>query len=151
MKNKHAMNALLFLVISVAPMTAETDHDRALRLENQLVSPCCYSEPVARHMSETAIKMREEIKQRVSEGQSDQEILDHYRELYGIRVLAEPPGTSGWILYIAPIAAVVLGNLVVYSLIKAWTRRPQEHKASSLALSDEYRVKLEQELRDLDS
>lgn len=82
----------LSLLCGAAP-TAD-QRERIHKLENSLIAPCCYSELVSRHNSEVAAKMRLEIAAWVTEGKSDREILDTYKELYGLRVLAEPEGPA---------------------------------------------------------
>ncbi len=56
-----------------------------------MLAPCCYAEPVARHQSEIAVKMRLEIQSWVNTGKTDEEILAVYKAQYGARVLAPPP------------------------------------------------------------
>jgi len=41
--------------------TAEKQQARVERLEHAVLAPCCYTEPVAIHQSEIAVKMRLEI------------------------------------------------------------------------------------------
>jgi cytochrome c-type biogenesis protein CcmH/NrfF len=79
------------LLVHGADLTAE-QRARIHKLENSLLAPCCYSEVVARHNSEVAVKMQIEIAAWVTGGQSDQEILDAYKKRYGLRVLRERDG-----------------------------------------------------------
>lgn len=75
-------------ITTVSPQELQPkDMARVKKLEESLLAPCCYGEPVSRHMSEVAFQMREEIVERVQAGQSDQDILEHYKLLYGEQVL----------------------------------------------------------------
>ncbi|MCZ2073609.1 MAG: cytochrome c-type biogenesis protein CcmH [Bryobacterales bacterium] len=115
---------VLFLSLMALPCTARAEtagrKARIERLENMVLSPCCYAEPVARHQSEVAIKMRLEIQNWVNTGKTDQEILAAYKDRYGERVLAPPPRdvrmwTDGipWIL-------TLLGGAGVVWLLARW-------------------------------
>ena len=70
--------------------TAQEPHTRIQRLEKAVLAPCCYTETVAQHQSEIAVKMRVEIAKWVEEGRTDEEILDTYSKLYGAKVLVDP-------------------------------------------------------------
>ena len=60
-------------------------------------------------MSEIAFQMRKEITEKVTAGQSDREILDYYKQLYGERVLMEPEGAKRIVLYSIPILIALAG------------------------------------------
>jgi cytochrome c-type biogenesis protein CcmH/NrfF len=113
--------ALLLTVVYAAP----EQRDRITQLENALLAPCCYSEPVARHNSEIAVKMRAEITTWVSEGKSDREILDTYKKLYGLRVLTEPEGATWWWSNIVPWAVLLAGTLTAVQILRKWRRSPR--------------------------
>lgn len=101
-------------VAAVSPQELQPkDMARVKRLEESLLSPCCYGEPVSRHMSEVAFQMRKEIAERVQAGQSDQEILDHYKLLYGEQVLVEPDGRKKVVLYSLPVLISIAGLGIV--------------------------------------
>ena len=68
---------------------------RIARLQDAVLAPCCYTEPVSRHQSEIALKMRIEIAKWVSAGKTDREILGAYIDLYGSKVLVDPRSKPG--------------------------------------------------------
>jgi cytochrome c-type biogenesis protein CcmH/NrfF len=78
---------LALLPALVLAETAEKQQARVERLEHAVLAPCCYTEPVAIHQSEIAVKMRLEIAKWVAAGRSDREIIDTYVGLYGSKVL----------------------------------------------------------------
>lgn len=96
---------------------------RIRRIEDSLLAPCCYSEPVSKHRSEVALKMKKEISAWVAAGKSDQEILDTYKRLYGVRVLIEPEGVLRWWVYTVPTLAVAMGLVVTVILLRRWRSR----------------------------
>jgi len=72
---------LLVLALLPSLVIAETAQQQQLRvdhLEHAVLAPCCYTEPVAIHRSEIAVKMRLEIAKSVAAGRSDREIIDTY-------------------------------------------------------------------------
>jgi cytochrome c-type biogenesis protein CcmH len=59
-------------------------------IEDNLIAPCCWSQPVSEHYSEVADQIRQEVHAMVAEGKSRDEILDFYVAKYGERILATP-------------------------------------------------------------
>jgi cytochrome c-type biogenesis protein CcmH len=96
---------------------------RILRLQKSLLAPCCWSEAVATHRSEVSLTMRAEIARMVAEGKTDNQILDHYKQQYGVRILVEPEGSQWWWMHLIPMLAIALGVLGVLLLIRR-LRRP---------------------------
>jgi cytochrome c-type biogenesis protein CcmH/NrfF len=99
-------------------MNGQPQEQRIRRLEQVLLAPCCYSEPVAVHRSQAAAEMRLEIARFVKEGKSDRDIIDHYKQQYGARVLIEPEGELRFWVYLLPPVAVVIGLAIVVLVIR---------------------------------
>lgn len=93
----------------IQSVAGDLQTSRIKALEEAVLAPCCYSEPVSRHRSEIALQMKVEIARWVREGKSDREILDTYKQRYGARVLVEPEGARWWWMHIIPWIAVLLG------------------------------------------
>lgn len=83
--------------------------ERVRNLERKLIAPCCWSEPVATHRSEIALKMKAEIAAFVAAGKTDEEILEIYKQRYGMRILIEPEGARWWWTNVVPLIALALG------------------------------------------
>jgi len=116
---------LLFVGLTAhaaAPEAAPSEAARINKLDNSLLAPCCFGEPVSRHMSDVAIQMRKEIAERVAAGESDREILDHYKELYGEEILVEPEGTKRVVLYTLPVMVLFVGFAVVLAFLRHATK-----------------------------
>ncbi len=95
---------------------------RVKRLEEKLMAPCCWAESVAVHRSEVAAEMRAGIETMVAEGRTDREILDHYKAIYGERVLMEPEGAARVWVYTIPIVVGVAGVWLVVWIIRRMMR-----------------------------
>ncbi len=112
-------------LVAGLPLLAQAGGDQRQRiekLENSLLAPCCYSEPVARHTSDVAFAMRAEIEQFVASGKSDQEILDLYTQRYGARILVEPQGARWWWMHVVPVAVLAFGFVAVALVLRKWLR-----------------------------
>jgi len=79
---------------------------------------------------DTAKAMLVEIEQRVSKGESDDQILQAFVQTYGTRVYAEPP-KSGFSLvaWAMPSVYLVLGTVLVIFVISRWRKRPAQAAA----------------------
>ena len=119
---------LLFLALLPSLVHAETveqQQARADRLEHAVLAPCCYTEPVAIHQSEIAVKMRLEIAKWVAAGRSDREIIDTYVGLYGSKVLVDPRTVPrAWMTFF-PWLVLIMGVFLVAWLLKRWRAVPR--------------------------
>lgn len=136
-KAAHALALCLGAVMLAATAQAGPTPEQEARirkLQQDLLAPCCYSEPVSRHNSDIAMKMRAEISTQVIEGRSDREILDAYKQQYGLRVLAEPEGAKWWWEHIVPWTVLAFGALIVVLVLRHWMRtRPAVAPGGALA------------------
>ena len=147
--------SLLLTLISGPPTTvpapSPSQSERILHLEDALLAPCCYRQPVRVHMSDAAVEMRDEIVGMVLSGQSDREILDHYKELYGPRILVEPEGKTRTALYSFPFMSTVAGVLLVMFFLRQWVFKRSELRTSNHFSSEaleQYRAKVRAAVRD---
>jgi cytochrome c-type biogenesis protein CcmH/NrfF len=98
--------------------------ERIERLEAAILAPCCYTQTVALHQSEVAVKIRLEIARSVDQGKADDEILAAYVSQYGKKVLVDPKTLPrSWMLVI-PWAVVGLGTLSAACIVWHWQTRP---------------------------
>lgn len=112
--------SLTLLPLLALAETAEQPQARVARLEHAVLAPCCYTESVAIHQSEIALKMRLEIAKWVAAGESDQEILNTYAGLYGRKVLVDPRTMPrGWTPFF-PWLVLILGVFLVAWLLRHW-------------------------------
>ena len=127
---------LLFLALLTSLGGADTVDQRQARiehLEHAVLAPCCYTESVAVHQSEIALKMRLEIAKWVDMGKSDREVLDTYVGLYGSKVLVDPRTIPAWWTPWVPWIALAMGTVLLTWFLKRW--RPKvgaSHSASDL-------------------
>ena len=58
----------------------------------------------------------------VAEGRTDRQILDHFKQQYGERILVEPEGARWWVMNVVPLSMLACGLLVVGLVLRKWLR-----------------------------
>jgi cytochrome c-type biogenesis protein CcmH len=111
-----AASAMLF---SNAPSEPE---QRAAKLGERFMAPCCWQESLARHVSPLANEMKAEIREAIAAGKSDAEIEAAFVTRFGRRILVEPQGSQGRVLTAVPVLVLVLGAIWVGWLLRRWAR-----------------------------
>ena len=93
---------------------------RAQAVARQLTCPVCSGQSVADSTSVVATQMRQEIRRMLQEGRSEQEILSHYVDLYGLWILARPPARGLYVLlWLLPAVTAVAAAALTFG------RRPR--------------------------
>ena len=156
---------LLFLVIGIASFLAAsavyaqdgqpvspTDDD-VLRVAKQLYCPVCPNTPLDVCETKACQDWRAQIRDQLSQGWTDQQIINYFVTQYGERVLAEPrrKGFTSLVWFL-PLVVVLLGLGIVYEVLKNWRKqKPVPAVISSVPrISDEVLKRIEREIRELD-
>jgi cytochrome c-type biogenesis protein CcmH len=117
---------------------------------DNLIAPCCWTQPVSQHYSEVAEKIRKEVHEMVAAGKSRDEILASYVSRYGERILAAPrPKGFNLLVYILPWLALVAGAWLLIILLKK-LRTPAAAPAPSPLPDSRYASVIEKEMKDLE-
>ncbi len=131
--------------------TPPTD-DEVNAVAHKLYCPVCESTPLDVCPTEACRDWRELIRTMLSEGKTEDEILQHFVDQYGDRVLAQPPLTGlNWLIYLLPPAIILAGAILLFRSLKEWTK-PKAASAGSgegrgEVSSDDYVARLEEELK----
>jgi cytochrome c-type biogenesis protein CcmH len=122
-----------------APGTETVNFDTyvkgAAELEGKIIAPCCWTQTIDIHGSPASTALRQEIRQRLTAGESSEAIESSLVQRYGSKILAVPVGSqlgsAGGFLIVAMGAAGV-GAVV---LLRRWQRRskPTEGAATKPA------------------
>ncbi len=99
---------------------------QALDLEHQLMAPCCYGGTVAGHDSEPVRQMRQDIRERLRQGMTPEQIKDAYVAQFGEQILAAPP-TRGFhmIAYILPPLILAIGLFILVLFLRRFKKHPE--------------------------
>ncbi len=157
--NKHTSLALILIVfaILITPLTAlaqdanpdpPTD-DEVNAIARELFCPVCENVPLDVCGTQACAQWRDLIREKLSQGWSEDEIKQYFVDQYGARVLSEPPRQGlNWLVYIVPPAAFLLGVFVLFKGIQSWRRtEPDELLDLDEKIEDEYTARLEEELK----
>jgi cytochrome c-type biogenesis protein CcmH len=153
---------LLLLVVfaallMVSPALAEEpvptpSDDEVNAIAKNMYCPVCENIPLDVCGTQACAQWRAEIKDKLIQGWSEQEIYDYFALKYGDRVLAEPPLHGlNWLFYIVPPVAILLGILFLSRGYRTW-RKPIEELAGEVPPSppegqNEYLSQMEEELK----
>jgi cytochrome c-type biogenesis protein CcmH len=146
----------LFTGIVLAQGNNPPTDDEVNAVAHKLYCPVCESTPLDVCPTEACRDWRELIRTMLAEGKTEDEIIKHFEEQYGARVLAEPPKEGFyWLVYLLPPAVILAGAVVLFRSLKEWTKpkaaAPVSGGAGSASSSspekDEYVSRFEEELK----
>lgn len=151
---KKGVSFLAIILWSVASLGADDKEisDKAREIEDNLIAPCCWSQPVSQHDSEAAQQIRKEVPEMVAAGKSRDEIMNYYVAKYGERILATPrPRGFNTLVYILPWAALILGAWFLIVLLKKLrTHQPLAPVSEAPLPPERYAAVIDKEIQELD-
>jgi cytochrome c-type biogenesis protein CcmH len=140
------------MLYAITALGAENRQDAkmAREIEDNLIAPCCWSQPVSQHYSEASEKIRKEVREMVAAGKSRDEILDYFVSQYGERILAAPRARGfNALAYVLPWAGLILGaGLLIVILRKL--RSPVAVSGPPPLPDARYASIVDKEVKDLD-
>ncbi len=129
-----------------------TDND-VIRVAKQLYCPVCPNTPLDVCETKACEDWRAQIRDQLSKGWTDQQIIDYFVTQYGERVLAEPQ-RKGFtsLVWFLPLIVVLVGVGVVYEILRNWHKqKPAPARAVPLPeIPEAIRQKIEREIQELD-
>lgn len=142
---------MVFLALPAANTYAATVEDVA----NQLICQCGCTQVLSK-CAEPVCTTREEMKglirEKLNQGRTQQEIIQSFVAKYGEKVLASPSKTGfNLTVWLAPIAAILLGGVVIYATVKKMLRHGKQTVEITAVPEKEdeaYRRRLEKDLKD---
>lgn len=158
-----ALAALVVMagIFAATPAIAQDDNPAPTPSDNEvnaiaknMYCPVCENIPLDVCGTQACTQWREQIRELLSEGYTEEEIYDYFVQLYGDRVLAEPPRRGfNWLVYILPPVAFLAGVYVLYRGFKSWQKPIEEleEEAAQVLQTDEYVSRLEEELKKRES
>ena len=126
-----ALGALVLgaLVWAAWPSGGElTRAERAREVTSDLRCPDCEALSVAESSTPTARAIRADVRRRIEDGQSDDEIRQAYIERYGESILLDPEGSGlGVLIWGLPAVVLVLGAGGLALALRRWKSEPRLH------------------------
>ena len=94
------------------------------RVAKQLYCPVCPNTPLDVCETKACQDWRAQIRDQLSEGWTDQQIIDYFVAQYGERVLAEPQ-RKGFtsLVWFLPLIVVIVGVGIVYEILRNWRKQ----------------------------
>jgi cytochrome c-type biogenesis protein CcmH len=115
----------------------------------QLRCVVCQNLSVADSPSEMASQMRAIIRERLTAGESPADVQRYFVDRYGEWILLSPPRRGfNLLVWLLPLAAVVVGLATTAALVWRWSHRPHAARAMPVvdpAMSERIRRELERE------
>jgi cytochrome c-type biogenesis protein CcmH len=88
----------------------------------QLRCPVCQGSSIQESPSAEATAMKEIVRERLSKGESEDEIKAYFVSRYGDWILLAPPAHGiNLLVYILPVVLLAAGGFFVYRTAKSWT------------------------------
>jgi cytochrome c-type biogenesis protein CcmH len=140
---------LILAMMFAAPARDRPLEERAHKIDGKPMAPRCWSGLVSQNDSQQAREIRQQTRQMLADGKSEQEILDHYVFLYGERLLTSPrPRGFTLLVLILPLLPFVAGTAFLVLLLRYWMRgKPATADAGSPGrpLDESLRIRIDQE------
>jgi len=108
---------------SADPRIPAYDQEEAQSIDGMLMCPVCPAETIGQAQVEISRQMRRLVREKLSQGDSRQEILDFFQDRYGTDILAAPPKSGvnlvAWVVpVLGMLGALVAGLLVIRSMAR---------------------------------
>ena len=147
---------LLALVLSISMYSfasaqgpAPTD-DEVNAIAKKLFCPVSENTPLDVCPTEACRQWREQIRQMLIEGKTEDEIIQYFIDTYGARASGDPPNKIA--SYLIPVTAIFLGTALLLRALQMWKKPKAAESAipageAKQVHQDEYFNKLEDELK----
>jgi len=120
------------LAIVVWPRGDQSPAARAHTLETELKCPECEGLAVADSNAPTSRAIRADVKKRIAEGQSDEEIRQAYVARYGEEILLQPKGSGiSLLVWVLPVVVLVAGAFGIGLVLARNRRAPMLHASEA--------------------
>jgi cytochrome c-type biogenesis protein CcmH len=147
----------VFFFSGVSAQQPTPSDDEVNAIAKQLYCPVCENTPLDVCPTTACQQWRDLIRQKLTEGQSEQQIKDYFAAYYGDRVLAKLPARGANILlYVLPPVLLLAGAFILFTALRK-PKNPKEGQpappapgkgpAAGSAAEDEYLRRMEEELR----
>ena len=160
MRRRFVLVAFSVAAVAVALLTATPARaqgpnldDETNRIAKTLYCPVCPNTPLDVCSTQACAQWRALIKDKLQQGQTEQQIRDYFVAQYGQVVLGAPPAQGfNWLAYILPAIGILLGATIAWLTVRQWIVRRGENGAVPVEtpeISKEYADRIEKDLKEL--
>ncbi len=134
---------LLMPLVHAAPTVVTKDdpvlEKRVMDLSTHLRCLVCQNQTIADSNAELAVDLKNQVREKLRQGQSEQEILDYMVKRYGEFVLFSPlVKSTTWLLWFGPLLLLVVGLGVLSVILRQ--RRKMMQQAPALSADEHARA-----------
>jgi len=123
----------LALAIQDIELRNVEDEPRFNELSNVLRCMVCQNQSIADSNAELARDFRNQVKEKINAGQSNDEIVDYMVQRYGDYILYKPPfNVATALLWLGPFLLVIVGFVIIFRILKR-QGRAQDEDAQDIA------------------
>lgn len=121
-----ALASFAALAKEAPPAAADPElEQRVMELADELRCLVCQNQTIADSHAELAIDLKNQVREKLASGMSNQDVINYMVERYGDFVLYRPPVKGAtWLLWFGPFLLLVGGIAVLVMKLKR--RRPAE-------------------------
>ncbi|CAH1208899.1 Cytochrome c-type biogenesis protein CcmH [Candidatus Nitrotoga sp. BS] len=146
MRSKFLVVLLLLLVMPLAhadqAVIKKDDpvlEKRVMTLSEHLRCLVCQNQTIADSNAELAVDLKNQVREKLRQGQTEQEILDYMVKRYGEFVLFKPlVKSTTWLLWFGPLLLLLLGLGVLIVILRQ--RRKLMQQAPTLSADEHARA-----------
>jgi len=133
---------LLFMAVPIHAASAQEatppPDDAVNAVAAQIYCPVCDGVTLDACETKACEQWREDIRDRLAAGWTEEEILGYFAEQYGDQVLAAPPPRGfSLLIYIVPAAGIVTGAFFLTRSIWRWRTQGQEEARTSIRVPNQ--------------
>ena len=135
---------LLVMPVAYADQAVITKDDpvlekRVMELSTHLRCLVCQNQTIADSNAELAVDLKNQVREKLRQGQSEQEILDYMVKRYGEFVLFSPlVKSTTWLLWFGPLLLLIVGLGVL--IVNLRQRRKLMQQAPALSADEHARA-----------
>jgi cytochrome c-type biogenesis protein CcmH len=110
-----------------AAAAAGTLEDSEARLSASLRCMVCQNQTLAESNAPLAADMRQQIRDQLRQGRSEQQVKEFFEQRYGAFVRYDPPFmASTWLLWLGPFVLLVAGFAAMWRIVSRHSRSQPE-------------------------
>jgi cytochrome c-type biogenesis protein CcmH len=157
-KTKYAVFTVILLFVcssfafnsAVSAQGPTPTDDDVNKIAKKLFCPVCENTPLDVCPTEACRQWREQIRQMLSEGKTEDEIIQYFIDTYGVRASGDPPNKVA--SYLIPVLAILAGTALLLRAFQLWKKPKAAEtvapaKEAQRVHQDDYFNKLEEELK----